>query len=75
MAGTPSDEPITSPDQRKPGNHKVVWALTILASLLLLVMTVGNHQGNVENVWLISLAAGGFLYVIVDWTLRRNGLR
>lgn len=75
MAGTSSDEPITSPDQRKPTNHKVAWVLTILASLAFLAMTLGNHRGNVENVWLISLAAGGFLYVIVDWTLRRNGLR
>jgi hypothetical protein len=75
VAGTPSEEPITSPDQRKPTNHKPVWALTIFASLLFLAMTFGNHRGNVENVWLIGLAAGGFLYVIVDWTLRRNGLR
>ncbi|HEX6075063.1 MAG TPA: DUF2631 domain-containing protein [Micromonosporaceae bacterium] len=75
MAGNPSDEPITSPDQRKPGNHKVVWGLTIAASLLFVTMTFGNHGGNVENVWLIGLAAGGFLYVIVDWMLRRNGLR
>jgi hypothetical protein len=74
VAGT-SDEPITSPDQRKPSNHKVARVLTILASLSFLVMTLGNHRGNIENVWLISLAAVGFLYVIVDWTLRRNGLR
>lgn len=75
MAGTPSDEPITSPDQHKPDNPKLVYALTILASLLFLAMTFGNHRGNVENVWLVALASLGFLSVIVDWTLRRNGLR
>jgi hypothetical protein len=53
----------------------VVWGLTIAASLLFVTMTFGNHGGNVENVWLIGLAASGFLYVIVDWMLRRNGLR
>lgn len=75
MASTSSEEPITSPDQHKPSNPKLVWALTVVASLSFLAMTFGNHRGNVENVWLIGLAIGGFLYVITDWALRRNGLR
>lgn len=49
--------------------------LTIIASLLFLAMTFGNHRGNVENAWLVGLAIAGFLYVITDWMLRRNGLR
>ncbi len=73
MAG--SEEPITSPDQRKPGHPRLFWTLTIVASLLLLALTFGNHRGNVENVWLIALSAAGFLTVVIDWTLRRNGLR
>ena len=73
MAG--SEEPITSPDQRKPDHPKVFWTLTIIASLIFLALTLGNHRGNVENLWLIGLAVTGFLTVIIDWTLRRNGLR
>jgi tellurite resistance protein TehA-like permease len=70
-----SEEPITSPDQRKPDHPKVFWTLTIIASLIFLALTLGNHRGNVENLWLIGLAVTGFLTVIIDWTLRRNGLR
>ncbi|MGH3658686.1 MAG: DUF2631 domain-containing protein [Micromonosporaceae bacterium] len=73
MAGT--DEPITSPDQRKPDHPRVIRVLVILASLAFLSLTFGNHTGNVENIWLIVLAAGGVLWVTIDWVLRRNGLR
>jgi len=70
-----SEEPITSPDQRKPTNTKLFYTAMILGSLGLLTMIFGNHRGNIENLWLIGLAAAGFLTVAVDWTLRRNGLR
>lgn len=73
MAGT--DEPITSPDQRKPDHPKVVRALVIVASLIFLSMVFGNHKGNVENLWLVGLAAAGFGWVVIDWVQRRNGLK
>jgi len=74
VAGSPSEQ-VTSPDQHKPGNPKLARAGAILTALILLVMIPGNHRGNVENVWLISLAGLLVLIVIVDWVLRRNGLR
>ncbi|MGH3647912.1 MAG: DUF2631 domain-containing protein [Micromonosporaceae bacterium] len=73
MAGT--DAPITSPDQRKPSHPKVVRALVIVASLIFLSLLFGNHQGNIENLWLVGIAAAGFGWVIVDWVLHRNGLK
>jgi hypothetical protein len=38
-------------------------------------MIIGNHEGNVENVWLISIAALLLIILGVDAVLRRNGLR
>lgn len=70
-----ADEPITSPDQRKPENVKLTRILVIVGSLLILSLVLGNHRGNVENIWLIATAAAGLGWVVIDWVLRRNGLR
>ncbi|MGH3740021.1 MAG: DUF2631 domain-containing protein [Micromonosporaceae bacterium] len=70
-----AEEPITSPDQRKPEQARLTRALVIIGSLLLLSLVFGNHKGNIENLWLIGIAAAGFLWVVVDLMLRRNGLR
>jgi hypothetical protein len=66
---------VTSPDQRKPINPRKSRIGAVVAILVLLVMTLGNHRGNVENIWMFALAAGIALMLVVDWVLRRNGLR
>jgi hypothetical protein len=38
-------------------------------------MTIGNHEGNVENLYLIGAAALLLLVLILDFILRRNGLK
>ncbi|GAB3872189.1 DUF2631 domain-containing protein [Dactylosporangium cerinum] len=43
--------------------------------LLILGMLVGNHQGRVEDIWLIVCAGVLVLALVGDWVLRRNGLR
>ncbi|SDY53721.1 Protein of unknown function [Micromonospora pattaloongensis] len=72
MAGS---EPVTSPDQRKPGHRKAGRIGAIVSAVALVLMTIGNHEGNVENIWLISVAALLLLIVIGDEVLRRYGLR
>ncbi len=72
MAGS---EPVTSPDQLKPGSRKGARIGAIVSALILLSMIIGNHEGNTENVWLIILAGGLVLTVLGDAVLRRNGLR
>ncbi len=74
MAGTES-EPVTSPDQHKPGHRKAGRIGAVLVAAALLLMLCGNHRGNVENIWLIGLAATLLIIVIGDAILRRNGLR
>ncbi|MGI5522855.1 DUF2631 domain-containing protein [Micromonospora sp. CA-259024] len=73
MAGS---EPVTSPDQHKPGHRKSGQIGAVLSALTLVVMAFcGNHEGRVEDLWLIGLAALLLIIVIGDVVLRRNGLR
>jgi hypothetical protein len=69
------DEPVTAPDQHRPTNRKAAYTGGILTILALLALTQGNHQGNIENLWLIGLAALLAVIILGDWLLRKNGLR
>jgi hypothetical protein len=46
----------------------------VLAALFLLAMLHGNHNGRVEDLYLIGFAALVLLFVGRDWWLRRRGL-
>jgi peptidoglycan/LPS O-acetylase OafA/YrhL len=70
------DEPVTSPDQHRPTVSRRLARLgAVVTFLALLAMTIGNHQGNVENVFLIGLAALILIVLIADVVMRRNGLK
>jgi hypothetical protein len=68
-------EPVTSPDQRKPGHRRAGRIGAVVSAVALLLMLCGNHRGNVENIWLIGIAVALLAIVIGDVILRRNGLR
>jgi hypothetical protein len=68
-------EPVTSPDQRKPGGRKASRIGAVLTILALLAMLMGNHTGRTEDIFLIVIAAGIALILAGDVVLRRNGLR
>jgi hydrogenase-4 membrane subunit HyfE len=69
------NEPVISPDQRKPTNLRLVRAAAVASTLVLLLCLIGNHRGRVEDVWILGVAALMLLLLVVDWVLRRNGLR
>jgi hypothetical protein len=70
------DEPTTAPDQHRPTISKRLARFgAVVTILLLLAMTLGNHEGNVENIFLIGSAALLTLMLILDFILRRSGLR
>jgi hypothetical protein len=69
------NEPVTSPDQLKPGHRKAGRIGAMVTIVALLVMIIGNHQGQTEDIWLIGIAAGLATMLILDSVLRRNGLR
>jgi hypothetical protein len=72
---TEHDAPVTSPDQHKPANMKLLRIGAVVTAIILLLLIFGNQRGRIENIWLMGLAGGLILMVIVDWVLRRNGLR
>ncbi len=72
MAG---NEPVTSPDQHKPGTPRLARVGGLLTIGVLLAMLCGNHRGRIEDIWLVSLAGLVGLALVADWVLRRNGLR
>ena len=70
------DEPVTSPDQRRPTVSARLSRLgAVITILALLAMTIGNHDGNIENLFLIGAAGLLLVMLILDFMLRRNGLK
>jgi hypothetical protein len=69
------DEPVTSPDQHKPANMKLLRIGAVVTAVILVLMVMGNHNGRIEDIFLIAVAGGLILMLIIDWVLRRNGLR
>lgn len=67
--------PVTSPDQHKPGPVKAARVGAVITIVALLLMLIGNHDGWVEQVWLIGIAATLIAVLVGDWILRKNGLR
>jgi len=69
-------EPVTSPDQHKPGNRRgarIGAVITIVA--IVLMGTFGNHEGNVEVIFAYLVAGLLAAILIGDVALRRVGLR
>jgi hypothetical protein len=70
-----ADEPVTSPDQHKPGFGKAARIGAVITGVILLLMLVGNHRGKVEDLWLLG-AVGALVFLLVgDWIMRKNGIR
>ena len=73
MAGS---EPVTSPDQRKPGHRRAGRIGAILSAAALVLMMFNNNEvSGIEKIWLGGIAAFLVIAVIGDTILRRNGLR
>jgi Protein of unknown function (DUF2631) len=69
------DEPVTSPDQHKPANMKLLRVGAVVTAVILVLMVLGNHEGSIEDIFLAVVAGGLILLLVIDWVLRRNGLR
>ncbi len=69
------EEPVTSPDQHKPTPVKAAYAAGFATIVVLMLMLIGNHQGHIEDIWLIGIAATILAIIVTDWAQRRNGLK
>ena len=70
-----AEEPVYAPDQLKPGSRKWSRIGAIGTAVLILALFWGNHEGNIENIYLVLTALLLIGAVIVDAVLRRNGLK
>jgi len=70
------EEQVTSPDQHKPTVSKG-WARfgAVVTIAILLLMLHGNHRGRVEDIFLIAIAALLAVLLVLDFVMRRLGLR
>jgi hypothetical protein len=71
------DEPVVAPDQLKapPFRRLTLLAALATAAVLPCMAFVGNHEGNVEKVFLVGIAALILIGIIGDFFLRKAGLR
>jgi len=69
------EEPVVAPDQLKPGHPKAARIAAVLTVIALLLMILGNQQGQVETIWLVGTAVLILAIVLFDWFQRRNGLK
>ncbi|MEN3305220.1 MAG: hypothetical protein V7603_1422 [Micromonosporaceae bacterium] len=74
-----ANEPVTSPDQHKPGPSRAARVGAVGTVVLLVMMAFCAHGGSQESqiglVVLLGLAALIVGVLIGDWVLRKNGLR
>lgn len=66
---------VTAPDQHKPGANRSARIGAVATAVILLLMLIGNHRGRVEDIFLIGTAALIILALVVDWVLRREGIK
>jgi hypothetical protein len=69
------EEPVLAPDQLKPGHGKSARIGAIITIAVLLLMLLGNHTGEVEDLWLVASAGLLAAILVGDWVMRRNGVR
>ncbi|OLE29832.1 MAG: hypothetical protein AUG44_02795 [Actinobacteria bacterium 13_1_20CM_3_71_11] len=70
-----AEEPVTSPDQHKPGAPRAARIGAVIVIVTLLMMICGNHKGQIENIFLV-IGAGLIAAMLAgDWLLRKNGLK
>jgi hypothetical protein len=70
-----SDEVVTSPDQRKPGNRRLDYIAALVCAALLLLLLLADHPNDVEIGWVGGCSAALLIAVALDWHLRRRGLK
>jgi hypothetical protein len=76
VAGDEGHEEVTAPDQHRPTiSGRLARFGAILTAIVLVLMTIGNHEGRVEDIFLYGFAGVLVFMVIADWVLRRLGLR
>jgi len=70
-----SEKPVIAPDQLKKGHPKAFKIAGVLTIISMLLMTIGNHEGHIEDLYLIGTSILVAFAIALDTVLRRNGLK
>ncbi len=70
-----ADEPVIAPDQLRSGHPKLWRGAAVVTVVALLLMLLGNHDGRIENLFVLLTAALLIAALIVDAALRRYGIK
>ncbi|MEU6249851.1 DUF2631 domain-containing protein [Glycomyces sp. NPDC047010] len=70
-----AEEQILSPDQRKPTSRKALYSALTVAIVINLAYLFGNHQGWVEDAFILITVAVLLAVMVIDAALVKAGLR
>ncbi|HEV2086747.1 MAG TPA: DUF2631 domain-containing protein [Cryptosporangiaceae bacterium] len=70
-----ADEPVIAPDQLRPGHPKLWRGAAVVTAVALVLTLFGNHEGRIENIFVVLTAALLIGALIVDAVLRRYGIK
>ncbi len=74
-----ANEPVTSPDQHKPGPRRAarVGAIGTVVVLIMLAFCAhgGSQEGQTGMLFVLIVAGLIVAALILDWVLRKNGLK
>ena len=70
-----AEEQVLSPDQRKPTSRKALYTALGVGIVIVLSFLFGNHQGWVEDVFIVLTALVLLGVIVSDAWMRKTGLR
>ncbi|WP_029768164.1 DUF2631 domain-containing protein [Haloglycomyces albus] len=70
-----AEEPITSPDQKKPTKRNWLYTALLVSATIILLFLFGNHTGWIEDVFIVLSAGSLVAFVASDWAMRKRGWR
>jgi hypothetical protein len=47
----------------------------VIATVFMIAYLFGNHEGRIEDIWVVCIAALMVLILVLDWRRRRNAWR
>ncbi|PRY62072.1 hypothetical protein [Glycomyces artemisiae] len=70
-----AEEQILSPDQRKPTSRKALYSALTAGIVINLAYLFGNHQGWVEDAFILITVTVLLAVIVTDVWLVKAGLR
>jgi peptidoglycan/LPS O-acetylase OafA/YrhL len=69
------NEPVTSPDQHKPGPRRAATVGAVVSAVVLVCLAFANNETDTGKPFLFTAAGLIIAALIADFVLRKKGLR